>query len=204
MRISVVLIMVLFFLSCGQDKKALKFETPFQEKMNTEFKDASISPLKPRDLKNFEGLDFFTYDSTFVVTATLKRTPGSEWFEMTTNTDRLSKERVFGIVTFELKGKTFQLNTYQGEEVSQQEGFENYLFLPFLDHTNGTSTYSGGRYIDLEIPKGDTIEIDFNSAYNPYCAYDEKFSCPIVPMENYVAVEIEAGVKAFVGYRDKD
>ena len=204
MRILIVLFTLALFASCSENKKMIVHETPFQEKMNTEFKDASVSPLKSKDLKGFKGLDFFTYDSTFVVTASLKRTPNTEWFDMRTTTDRISKERVFGIVTFELKGKTFQLNTYQGKELSEQEGFENYLFLPFLDHTNGNSTYKGGRYIDLEIPKGNTIEIDFNSAYNPYCAYDEKYSCPIVPMENYVAVDVEAGVKAFVSVYDED
>lgn len=198
MRILVVLLTIIFFSSCAQNEKTVKFQTPFQKKMNNEFKDASKSPLKSRDLKNFKGLEFFAYDSTFVVTAVLKLTPNTEWFDMKTNTDRLSKERVFGVLTFELKGKSFQLNIYQGLENMRSEGLEDYLFLPFLDNTNGTTTYGGGRYIDLEIPEGNTMEIDFNSAYNPYCAYDEKYSCPIVPSENYVDLDIEAGVKAFV------
>lgn len=116
---------------------------------------------------------------------------------MKTTTDRLSKERIFGVVSFELKGKLFELNVYQGEELMQTDGFEDYLFLPFLDNTNGASTYAGGRYIDLRIPKNSTIEIDFNSAYNPYCAYNEKFSCPIVPRVNYIDLRVEAGVKDF-------
>ena len=78
-----------------------------------------------------------------------------------------------------------------------KEGFEDHLFLPFLDNTNGTTSYGAGRYIDLTIPEGDTIEIDFNTAYNPYCAYNEKYSCPIVPGENYIDADIEAGVKVF-------
>jgi uncharacterized protein (DUF1684 family) len=86
---------------------------------------------------------------------------------------------------------------YQGEEALQKEDGSNYLFLPFMDDTNGSSTYAGGRYIDLTIPEGDTLQIDFNSAYNPYCAYNENYSCPIVPRENYIATEVEAGVKAF-------
>jgi len=171
--------------------------TPFQKKMNDDFKDASKSPLKSKDLKTFEGLDFFPYDSLFLVRAELKRTPDTEWFQMKTTTDRLSKERVFGVVTFEIKGESFQLNVYQGEELMQQEGFENYLFLPFMDNTNGSLTYGGGRYIDLNIPEGNTIEIDFNSAYNPYCAYNEKFSCPIVPSANYLDLDIKAGIKIF-------
>lgn len=198
MKYLVLGLIMVFSLSCAQDKKVIIYETPFQQKMNDEFKDASTSPLKPKDLKAFEGLDFFPYDSTFVVKATLKRTPDTEWFDMKTTTDRLSKERVFGILTFDLKGKQFQLNVYQGEELMNTEGFEDYLFFPFMDHTNGSSTYGGGRYIDLKIPEGDSLELDFNSAYNPYCAYNEKFSCPIVPSENYIDVEITAGVKAFV------
>lgn len=194
--------LMLFFLvilsfGCTENKKMIVGDTPFQRKMNAEFKDASRSPLKSKDLKAFNGLDFFSYDSTFVVSATLKHTPNSEWFYMKTSTDRLSKERVFGVLTFDLKGESYQLNVYQGEELMQTEGFEDYLFMPFLDHTNGYTTYGGGRYIDLEIPEGNTIEIDFNSAYNPMCAYNEKYSCPIVPSENYIKLEIEAGVKAF-------
>ena len=197
MKNLLLLFLVVFSFSCAQHNEKTTEETPFQKTMNDEFKDASKSPLKAKDLKTFEGLDFFPYDSVFVVKASLKRLPDTEWFNMKTTTDRLSKERVFGILTFELKGKSFELNVYQGQELMQKEGFENYLFLPFLDNTNGTLTYGGGRYIDLEIPDGDTIEIDFNSAYNPYCAYNEKYSCPIVPRENYIDIDIEAGIKAF-------
>lgn len=75
--------------------------------------------------------------------------------------------------------------------------YNDHLFLPFLDDTNGDATYGGGRYIDLRIPKNDIIKIDFNTAYNPYCAYNGKYSCPIVPSENYLPVKVEAGVKAF-------
>ncbi|MDP5081383.1 MAG: DUF1684 domain-containing protein [Winogradskyella sp.] len=198
MRVLVALLIVITFGSCAQNKKRALDETPFQKKMNSEFKDASKSPLKEKDLKNFEGLDFFKFDSSFVVKAQLKRTPNTAWFNMKTTTDRLSKERIYGILNFELKGQSFELNIYQGQELMETEGFEDYLFLPFIDSTNGSSTYAGGRYIDLTIPDGDSIEIDFNSAYNPYCAYNEKFSCPIVPRVNYLDVEVKAGVKAFV------
>ncbi|WP_405576525.1 DUF1684 domain-containing protein [Winogradskyella sp. Asnod2-B02-A] len=197
MKNLLLLFLVVFSFGCAQHQTKTIEETLFQKTMNDEFKDASKSPLKAKDLKTFEGLDFFSYDSVFVVKASIKRLPDAEWFNMKTTTDRLSKERVFGILTFQLKGKSFQLNIYQGQELMQEEGFENYLFLPFLDNTNGTLTYGGGRYIDLEIPEGDTIEIDFNSAYNPYCAYNEKYSCPIVPRENYIDIDIKAGVKAF-------
>lgn len=184
-------------LSCAQDKRPLKGDTEFQKALNAEYKDASTSPLKNKDRKDFEGLEFFRFDSTYVVEANLERTPNSKWFNMKTTTSRLSKERVYGVLTFELKGKQYRLNVYQGQDTMQQDGLENYLFLPFLDETNGEETYGGGRYIDARIPEGNTMEIDFNQAYNPYCAYNEKFSCPVVPRQNYLRTRIEAGVKAF-------
>ena len=147
--------------------------------------------------KKFEGLEFFKFDSTYVVTAQFKRVENAEWFNMKTTTDRVSKERVYGVLTFELKGEAFSLNVYQGQELMNKEGFEDYLFLPFLDETNGLESYGGGRYLDMKIPKSKTVGIDFNSAYNPYCAYNERFSCPVVPRVNYLKTRVEAGVKAF-------
>lgn len=184
-------------LSCAQDKRPLKGNTQFQRELNAKYKDASTSPLKNKDRKKFEGLDFFKLDSTYVVNATLQRTPNSEWFNMKTTTSRLSKERVYGILSFELKGVKYNLNVYQGKDLMNTEGFEDYLFLPFLDETNGNETYGGGRYIDAKIPKKNTLVIDFNKAYNPYCAYNDAYSCPIVPRQNYLRTKIEAGVKAF-------
>jgi len=199
MKIKTILFAFLFssLLSCGQEKIPIQGETEFQRTINAEYKDASQSPLKAKDLKTFKGLDFFKFDSTYVVTAKLKLTPDTKYFNMRTTTSRVSQERVYGVLSFELKGKTFQLNVYQGKDLMTTEGYEDYLFLPFLDDTNGELTYGGGRYIDLRIPEGNTIIIDFNTAYNPYCAYNSKYSCPIVPRENYLNTTVEAGVKAF-------
>ncbi|TYB79539.1 DUF1684 domain-containing protein [Bizionia myxarmorum] len=190
---------LLFFsiVGCAQKKEPLLGETDWQREQNADFKDASKSPLKAKDRKVFKTLDFFPVDSSFIVSATLKRTPDSEWFLMQTTTDRVSNERIYGVITFELKGKNYALAIYQGQELMKQEGFEDYLFLPFIDNTNGETTYGGGRYLDLRIPENDVIIVDFNKSYNPYCAYDEKYSCPIVPRDNYVDVEVKAGVKAF-------
>ncbi len=184
-------------MGCKEKKRPIKGKTEFQRTLNAEYKDATTSPLKDKDRKDFEGLDFFKFDSTYVVKATLKRTPDTEFFEMKTTTDRVSKERVYGILSFTLKGKDYQLNMYQGQENMQTTGLEDYLFLPFLDETNGLESYGGGRYIDARIPESDTMIIDFNKAYNPYCAYNEKYSCPIVPRQNYLKTRVEAGVKVF-------
>jgi uncharacterized protein (DUF1684 family) len=187
----------LIVISCEQDKRPLLGETDYQKEQNAKFKDATTSPLTKKDRASFEGLDFFKFDSTFVINAEMKLTPETEWFNMKTTTERLSKERVFGILTFEINGGTYTLNVYQGEENMQTEGLEDYLFLPFLDDTNGEESYGGGRYIDLRIPETDTITIDFNRAYNPLCVYNEKFSCPIVPRVNYLPIQIKAGVKMY-------
>ena len=200
MKNFLILLLCISVFGCKQEKRPLLGETEFQKAQNAKFKDASTSPLKDSDRKNFTGLEFFKFDSTYIVKGKLKRLPESKWFNMQTTTNRVSEERVFGILSFELKGEQFELNIYQGKALMNDAGFEDYLFLPFLDETNGTESYGGGRYIDAEIPEGDTIIIDFNKAYNPYCAYDEKYSCPIVPQENALKTRIEAGVKAFRKY----
>jgi len=76
------------------------------------------------------------------------------------------------VLQFEIKGKVYELNVYQNKELLTTKGYEDYLFLPFIDETNGDTTYGGGRYIELSIPQSDSIEIDFNKAFNPYCAYN--------------------------------
>ena len=116
---------------------------------------------------------------------------------MKTTTDRAPLYVKYGEISFNLNGEKFKLNVYQNLELIKKPGFKKHLFLPFSDLTSGNETYIGGRYIDMEIPKGKTIIIDFNQAYNPYCAYNYKYSCPIVPLENDLATHINAGVKKF-------
>ena len=197
-RYLLVLFSLLLFLNCENKKRYDKNLTPFQKEMNEFFKDASISPLKEKDLKNFRGLDFFVFDSSYVVNAALTRTPDEKSFKMKTTTNRLPEYIKYGTVTFDLFGKSYSLNIYKNLEGINKEGYRDYLFLPFLDDTNGFESYGGGRYIDLDVTEEDNLVIDFNSAYNPYCVYDEKYSCPIVPRENYLPLEINAGVKAFL------
>lgn len=191
------LLSIICLTGCAQKKQPIQGETEFQRQLNADYKDATTSPLKEKDRKTFKGLDFFKFDSAYVVTAEFKRTPSEKIFKMKTTTDRLPEYVKYGELVFRLKGADFKLNIYQNQGLIQKEGYEDYLFLPFLDETNGLESYGGGRYIDTRIPEGNTMIIDFNKAYNPYCAYNEKYSCPIVPRENYLRVRIEAGVKVF-------
>ncbi|TXG35197.1 DUF1684 domain-containing protein [Seonamhaeicola maritimus] len=184
-------------VSCAQKKQRIQGETEFQKEMNAQFKDATESPLTEKDRKHFTGLDFFKFDSTFVVTANFKRTPNEKSFKMKTTTDRRPEYVKYGELSFTLNGKDLKLDIFQNKGLIEKEGYEDYLFLPFLDETSGEESYGGGRYVDARIPVGDTMIVDFNQAYNPYCAYSERYSCPIVPRQNYLRVKIEAGVKAF-------
>jgi uncharacterized protein len=198
MKIFITLVVVIFyFTGCAQKKQPLKGETDFQRELNAYYKDASTSPLKDDDRKYFTGLEFFKFDSAYIVNAKFERFPNEKPFEMKTSTERRPVYLKYGELSFELKGKPHKLNVYQNTELLETEGYEDYLFLPFLDETNGIESYGGGRYLDTRIPKGNTMVIDFNQAYNPYCAYNDKYSCPIVPRENYLRVRVEAGVKAF-------
>ncbi len=192
-----MILALVLFVGCAE-KKPILGETEFQRKLNSEYKDASKSPLTAKDLKNFEGLDFFKFDSTFVVKATFVRTEGEKPFKMKTTTDRLADYLKYGEIVFDLNGESHKLNVYQDQDEISNEGYEDNLFLPFLDDTNGEESYAGGRYINLMIPDRDTtIVVDFNTAYNPYCVYNDKYSCPIVPRENYIATKVKAGLKMF-------
>jgi len=169
----------------------------FQKQLNEEFKNPDTSPLPDRYRKDFDGLDFFKPDTSFRVIASLERTADAIPFMMPTTTDRLSEEVVYGIANFTLNGKNYSLEVYQNLELMETAEYKDYLFLPFLDNTNGEETYTGGRYLDLAISEGNSIVLDFNRAYNPYCVYNKKYSCPIVPKRNNLNVKIKAGVKSF-------
>ena len=198
MRI-LLLIVIIFSFSCREEKRYQDVNlTEYQRQVNNYFKDASVSPLKPKDLKNFQGLDFFEFDSIYVVKAKIEETKESLPFKMKTTTDIPVDVRKYADLFFQITDKEFELSVYENLEYEGVEGYENYLFLPFLDETNENETYGGGRYLDLFLNGTDSIIIDFNKAYNPKCVYDENFSCPIVPRKNFLNTRIEAGVKNFI------
>lgn len=193
----------ILFISCNkQNKTHLEEIQQFQYKLNTEFADIETTPLTKPSFNSFIALDFFEINDKYRVVATFERTPNEPVFEMPTTTDRLPLYKKYGIATFKLEGKTHTLHIFQNLELITKPEYADYLFLPFYDKTNGTTSYGGGRYIDMRLPEENatTIVIDFNKAYNPYCAYNDKYSCPIPPKENRLEIAIPAGVKAFKKY----
>jgi uncharacterized protein (DUF1684 family) len=175
--------------------RAMEEILSFQKTLNAEYGSKEESPLEPKDFKRFRGHSFFPINLAYRVQGALTVTAGTPFLPMKTTTTRLGSDRVYGYVEFALAGKTFKIPVYQSQELIKKEEYADYLFFPFTDLTNGKQTYMGGRYIDLRIPKeGQELVIDFNQAYNPYCAYSHKYSCPLVPAENQLNVEVPAGV----------
>lgn len=175
--------------------------TEWQHELNDEFADPKTSPLPDHERHKFKSLDFFPIDAKYRMVASFQRTPDEPPFTMPTTGERKPVYVKYGIATFSLEGQTFSLPIYQNIQLSQTEEYKDYLFAPFTDQTNGFETYGGGRYIDLRIPENETeIILDFNKAYNPYCAYNSKYSCPIPPPENDLNLKITAGVKAWDKY----
>lgn len=168
-----------------------------REEKDASFSNPEESPLPEDIIPGFDGLDYFPTDEKYRVEAKLRLTGDTSIIEIPTNTDRTPKYRRYAVATFTLEEDTLQLTLYQSVNLMKDPDYHNYLFLPFNDLTNGVETYGGGRYLDLTTKEKDSVIIDFNKAYNPYCAYNAKYSCPIPPDENNLKIQIRAGEKAF-------
>lgn len=164
---------------------------------NETYSDSLKSPLNPIHIAEFTGLDYFEIDPKFNIEGTLKLTPDEKPFEMITSTNRLPVYRKYGNFHFEIKGEEFVLGVFQNMDFINDSAYGDYLFIPFQDLTSSKESYGGGRYIDIRIPKTDKVIVDFNNAYNPYCAYHDRWSCVIPPPENFLDIRILAGEKKF-------
>ncbi len=189
------LLVVFSCVSCQhKSEKELRHDI-FLAEQNNHFRDSEHSPLNEEDLKDFKSINYYPYDPAYCVEAQWRLTPDTEPFHMSTTTDRSPLYRKFGELHFELDARELVLEAYQSIELMEEDGFEDYLFVPFNDLTNGLTSYGGGRYIDIDIPDSNWVDFDFNNSYHPYCAYNYKYSCPIPPDPNVLDVAIEAGVR---------
>ncbi|MFN8247999.1 MAG: DUF1684 domain-containing protein [Ferruginibacter sp.] len=151
-----------------------------------------------------KGLDkkhlrFFPIQQKYRVPARFERITDSVGFNMPTS-GKISKHFFrYGILKFRLDNKDLQLTVYQNEKLMATDAYKDYLFIPFTDLTSGDKSYGGGRYIDILISdiSNNALLLDFNKAYNPYCAYTTGYNCPIPPRENDLPVAIKAGEMEF-------
>jgi uncharacterized protein (DUF1684 family) len=167
-----------------------------REKYKEEFLTDANSPLKKADLEN---LRFYNADSAYRVNADIQLLTDQQPFKMRTFVGTSHDYIRYAILKFTLNGTPQQLTLYRSIRLLQMEKYKDDIFLPFNDDTNGKETYGGGRYIDLKITdiKDGHIEVDFNKAYNPYCAYSDQYQCPKPPDENRLHTKIEAGEQQF-------
>lgn len=152
------------------------------------FRTSHDSPLTHADRHDFEGLNYYEPNADLVFTLPVEPGDGSE-VSFETSDNRVKTYRKAGKVRFEVEGEPVELTLYA-------TGHPGY-FVPFRDKTSGDTTYGAGRYLDIEANDDRTATLDFNLAYNPSCVYDEGYSCPIPPIENWLQVPIEAGEKSF-------
>jgi hypothetical protein len=169
----------------------------YQQQLNKEYADPKESPLTKQDIKTFTALDFYPVDMDYCVEAKLVRTPHEKPFIMPTTGNYRPRYVKFGELYFILYGKECRLDVFQNLDLAKLEEYKDNLLLPFTDLTSGNGSYGGGRYIDLKQQADDIIVVDFNKSYNPYCAYNPAYSCPIPPPQNDLPVEIRAGVKEY-------
>lgn len=193
MRIFLVFISLLFVsISFAQSKT---YKDSIESHFTKYVKEHEVVTGKDKEL-----MSFFPVNEKYLINCRFERTINSPWFRMESSGPIKKNYRVYGKIHFSINDSAVILNIYQSQDLMATQQYHDHLFIPFIDATSGEETYESGRYIDLEIKdiKNDRVLIDFNKAYNPYCAYvSGKFNCPIPPVENRLVVSIRAGEKVF-------
>lgn len=202
MRINCILVLLLIFsVNLAQGQKNEKLYGKLIKKHRKAFKKEKKKEVNgPLDKAGIKKLSYFPADTNFKVVASFTKIEGGAPFEIPTSSGKTKKYIRYGKLDFLMQGENYSLVVYQSLRLRKMPQFKDYLFLPFMDLTNGESTYGGGRYIDLSIKDLDKgkVLIDFNKCYNPYCAYSDGFNCPIPPVENNLKTSVKAGEKAFL------
>jgi uncharacterized protein (DUF1684 family) len=181
----------------GEDQKEISLQEQrvleWRRERDEFFESHQRSPLIPKEKKKFKGLKYFPFNPKYVFAGEIERYIfhiNNPKYYATFLTNKGTNKRYirYGKFHFNLDGKEYTIEIYKSI-------LSDYLFIPFKDKTNGKGTYEGGRYMDAEILPGYKMVLDFNMAYHPSCAYNEKFICVLPPKENTLDIEIRAGEK---------
>ena len=151
------------------------------------------SPIKASEKDLFAGLKYYPPDKSFAFLTMLRRLDKPEEVIIATSKDRPRTMYYIGDFPFSYEGSDYRLRVFQPKDTSDG----NYWFIPFTDANAGGETYGAGRYIDIENTSSDSTFLDFNYAYNPYCAYNDRYDCPVPPKENRLPIKIRAGEKSY-------
>lgn len=191
--VPVVIIIIIYSVTGGgKDEAYIEQVQKVRNDRIKYLKTADESPFQQYDI-TFHSLDFYPIDKQYKVRAKLERIQSIQRMTIQNSDGTSSTYNKFAYATFSLLGQRHRLLILKPSGF----GVPNTYFTAFADDTSGETTYGGGRYLDLEIGKSDNIEIDFNLAYNPYCAYAAAYSCPLPPGENLLTIPIEAGEKDY-------
>jgi hypothetical protein len=183
----------------GEDQKEITLQEQrvlkWRKERDAFFKNHQRSPLLPQDKRHFKGLKYYPFDPRYVLSGKIERfifhiNNPKYYATFLTNKGTNKRYLRYGKFHFTLNGKEYTIEIYKSI-------LSDYLFIPFKDKTNEKETYGGGRYIDAEILPDYKMVLDFNMAYNPSCAYNEKFVCVLPPRENMLDIEIRAGEKNY-------
>lgn len=195
-------LMTLFSLALLQcyaqsGNKAVQEIMDHRQTQQDKLRDPKDSPLDKKARRRFRGLNYYDIDLSYRVNVRFVKTENPVIFQMKTTTSRLPEYIKYGDVYFTLNGVDCRLEVYQSPDIAKRPGYEDYLFIPFTDETNGKETYDVGRYLEFRIPTSEEIILDFNKCYNPYCSYSPNYSCPIPPEVNDLPMEVKSGEKKF-------
>lgn len=196
-----LIVFVFFFLSLGCAPKKFLYTQEldkYREDYRKSFLKHSEGPLKKDQI---EYLRFFEIDSSYRVDAKVERLSNQETLDFKTSSGKVKQYIPYIKAHFTMNQNIYSVTIFKSVQLMKNPLYKDYLFLPFTDLTSGESTYGGGRYLDFrekDIQNG-RIKIDFNKAYNPYCAYSSGYNCPIPPKSNFINMTILAGEKKYEG-----
>lgn len=195
--LSIIVALIVGFSGCGKKEDNIVSDNYSETRQTKDkyFKEDPDSPLLDEDKGSFARLNYYEPDSKYKFTGQIQKYEEQDVVEMLTSTSDLRKYYKYGYFNFKIDGNDHSIQLYK--EVGQNASGVTSYFVPFKDLTNGSETYSAGRYLDISASESDIITIDFNEAYNPYCTYSPFYSCPLPPFENHLRVAIEAGEKNF-------
>lgn len=181
---------LLLALACTTDERPYLDEIgAWRAEKDRFMRESSQSPVPSEARATFAPLTYFAVDPDYRVPAALKPTTGDLVIEMSTSTGQKRKMRRVGTLEFTLKGAPLSLTAF----VDASENDMRRLFVPFGDLTNGTESYPGGRYLDLDRTATGIYDLDFNRAYHPFCLYNSAYDCPVPPRENRLKIPVRAG-----------
>lgn len=197
MRISLMLFLGLLATASQAQTRYADELARHRQKYTDDLLSSAGGPLESADDLTF--VQFYAPDSTYRVTAAVARIHDAQPFEMPTYNGKTRPHVAYALLSFVLGGKPQTVTLYRNLNVSRLPEYRDYLFLPFKDATSGQETYGGGRYLDLRIGdiRDGRVTLDFNKAYNPYCAFKEGYPCPIPPKNNVLSIPVEAGEKTY-------